>query len=354
MSIPTSDPLNVASDLRASQGTRATGAGADDSMPTTDAATDRAADEITDEATGLPFEQWSARQVMAHHAKTFFWASRLLPGDVRDDIEVLYAFCRYVDDVADETDDGARHLERILRDFEAGSSATTHIAAFLELAQRRQIDLECPRELIRGAQTDLTQVRIADERALLRYSYRVASTVGLMFCAVAGVTDREPLAYAIDLGIAMQLTNIARDVCEDYAIDRVYLPATWIDPQRIARAVRDADPGARVAVLAQVTRLIQLAAQYYRSADRGIPFLPPLARWAVLTASRAYEGIGDRIVANPDRYWQGRVYTRKRYKLAWTVGAAAYIAAGRTSELPHDAHEANLHAALDGLPHAQH
>jgi phytoene synthase len=297
------------------------------------------------------YQHWSAQQVMSHHAKTFYWASRLLPSELRRDIEVLYAFCRTVDDLVDECADGAEQLESVLRDLDREQSDMPHIAAFLNMAERRGINLDCARELIHGARSDLEHVRIPDQRELLRYSYRVASTVGLMFCAVAEVRDPKALPYAIDLGVAMQLTNIARDVVEDFQRDRIYLPASWIEHQHVATAVGDQDSTSRQVVFREILHLIHLADDYYRSADRGLPFLPPVVRWAVLTASRTYEAIGKRIIAKQQRYWDGRVYTQRRYKLAWTLRAATVIGAGRLSNRPLNGHDASLHTLLAGLPH---
>ncbi len=303
------------------------------------------------------FSLWTPRRVMAHHAKTFFWASRLLPRRVQPGIEVLYAFCRFVDDVADETGSiPATHaaLSRIRDDLSRGESRLPPVSAFLDLARKHDVDIRIAQELVAGAASDIDAVRMTDERDLLRYCYRVASTVGLMVCGVLDVRDKQALAYAIDLGLAMQMTNIARDVVEDLARDRVYLPATWAPAETVAQAIHTRDDAARPTVLAAVHRLLDLSHNYYRSADHGMCYLPYGARWAIMTSSRAYEAIGKVIRGRGSRYFEDRAYTRKRLKLWYTLKAITLIG---TQPVFRDTvmaprHRAELHWALDGLPHA--
>ena len=297
-----------------------------------------------------------AERVMARHAKTFYWANRLMPADYRRDLWNVYAFCRGADDAADETPDRAEARALIARmrgELLRESSSDPALAGFLDVVRRRRMPLGIPLELLAGVESDIGAVRIPDERELLRYAYRVASTVGLMVCHVTGVQSPQAHAYAIDLGLAMQLTNIARDVAEDFENDKVYLPATWIAPARVEAAVRG-DAPARREVEAAVRRLLALADRRYRSSDFGIRYLPRWSRWGILTASRCYEAIGGVVTARGPRYWDGRCATGKAAKAVRTVGALAtalfvpkYAAWGRAR--PHDP---ALHVALDGLPGA--
>lgn len=302
-------------------------------------------------------ETWSPRAVMARHARTFYWASRLMPAAQRRDIESLYAFCRYIDDTADESDSPdatSAALTKIEEDLMHGASDLPPVREFLAVARRRRIDVDCGILLVRGAASDRGAVRIADEGELLRYSYRVASTVGLMFSAIVDVHGRNALAHAIDLGLAMQLTNIARDVVEDFHRDRIYLPRTWIDPERVAVAITTRDAAARRETRAAIVRLVRLAGTYYRSADAGMRYLPGWSRWAALTASRAYEAIGERVLRRGEEFWDSRTSIGAAAKLLHTLGAAWRVVADvryrDISRAPR--HQAVLHAALAGLPHA--
>lgn len=266
----------------------------------------------------------SSHEVMARHARSFRLASWFLAPSVRDDAAVLYAFCRAVDDAADE----ATSRQEALRDLaalEAGLSGDGPLVARLvgELSDRRGVSRAAAVELIAGARSDLEVVRVATDEELLRYAYRVAGTVGLMMCPLLGADGERARVRAVDLGIAMQLTNICRDVKEDAAISRVYLPET-----RLARAgtssseiVRGVAPPAAVAAV--VSDLLDLADRYYASADVGVRELPPRSRLAVLVASRVYRAIGTKLRERGCDPLQGRVVVSPLGKLASASAAVA-------------------------------
>jgi phytoene synthase len=160
---------------------------------------------------------------------------------------------------------------------------------------------------------------------LVRYCYRVASTVGLMMCELLGVEHMdEARPFAIDLGIAMQLTNICRDVAEDYGEDRIYLPAELVDAGLVERAVAGHRP-ARDRTRDAVTELLRLAERYYRSADQGMAYLPGAARAAILVASRNYEAIGRRILQQGPEAWSERAATSRWDKVRNTARALAQL-----------------------------
>lgn len=192
---------------------------------------------------------------------------------------------------------------------------------------------------------------MADDAELVRYCYRVASTVGLMMCGVLGVRCREALPHAIDLGIAMQLTNICRDVAEDAARGRVYLPAerlrsAGIDPEDVVRGTADPERVASV-----VRSVLALADRYYRSADGGMRDIPWRFRPAILVASRTYRAIGVRLRRR--RPTAGRTVVPWPEKLAWSAAAvAASLRPAILGITPRWAHDRALHQALRGLPGA--
>ena len=166
----------------------------------------------------------------------------------------------------------------------------------------------------------------------LDYCYRVAGAVGLMMAHVMGVRRPDILDRACDLGIAFQLTNIARDVIEDAAIGRVYLPADWLREARIP-ASELMHPRHRAALARVVSRLLREAEPYYASAAFGIAHLPPRSAWAIATAHRVYRAIGIEVARRGAAAWQDRVATSPAAKLGAMIGggtgALAAIASRR-------------------------
>jgi len=218
---------------------------------------------------------------------------------------------------------------------------------FLDVSDRRGIPVGVACELVEGVRRDLGEVRIADEGELLRYCYRVASTVGIMICHVMGV-PRDGLRFAVDLGVAMQLTNIARDVEEDAAAGRVYLPGTWIDAERVFAAA-GGDGGAARRVARSVGDLLDLADRYYRSADRGMHYLPRAARPGILAASRNYEAIGRVVRGKGVRVVRERARTgvlRKASGTVRAVGASIRCEADAWRAMPHDD---SLHVMIEPM-----
>lgn len=296
----------------------------------------------------------ASRDVMARKARTFYRASLLLPAATRADAAVVYALCRELDDTADEADDpaaAALALDRLHGEACGALSPRPLVASFLEAAERLELPIESAVELIRGVRSDLEAVRIRDDHELLRYCYRVASTVGLLMCGVLEVRSRAARPHAVDLGVAMQLTNIARDVAEDAARNRVYLPRIRLEGAGVdadALPAGTADPRAVARVVADI---LELADQYYHSADGGMRDIPWRPRQAILVASRTYRAIGVRLRRNACDALAGRTVVPWPEKLFW--GSRA-IAAGISPHIlglaPRRAHDPTLHRALRGLP----
>jgi phytoene synthase len=298
----------------------------------------------------------ASHEVFRRKARTFWWAGLLLPRDVRDDAATVYAFCREVDDAADESVDHAYAklaLEALSNEVSGRAEPRPLVAEFRAVALRRELPLEAAEELIAGVRGDLEAVRVADDAELVRYCYRVASTVGLMMCAVLGVRRREALPHAVDLGIAMQLTNICRDVAEDAARGRVYLPAerlrrAGVDPESLLHGQA---PAARVSKV--VASMLELADSYYRSADGGMRDIPWRFRPAILVASRTYRAIGVRLRRASSDALAGRTVVPWPEKLAWGVRAVgASLRPAMLGLTPRWTHDRSLHQALRGLPGA--
>src|SRR5215204_2242647 len=244
----------------------------------------------------------ACRTVMHANASTFSLAARLLPAERRRATFALYGLFRTLDDLVDETDDGTLARGRALMElgrwrawFETPESAAPDhpiVPAFHDAVTRYSIPMRYFVELIDGLECDLASRRYADFGELALYCYRVASTVGLAMCAVLGTTSPRATVPAVELGVAMQLTNILRDVREDAEHGRVYLPqdeliaAGWSD-QRLLDS--DVDEALRVLIQRQAAR----ARAYYGRGLAGLKYLSPDARFAILVAARAYAGILD-------------------------------------------------------------
>ena len=291
-----------------------------------------------------------SQAVMAQHGRTFRMASRFLGAADAEAIFDLYAFCRELDDLVDEERGPARKLALNTVEFElrAGLSDRPSIVAFLHRMEAVEMPLELPLLLIDGLRSDLDPVAFSSEEDLLGYAYRVAGTVGLMFCHLIGVTRQEALPYAIDLGIGMQLTNIARDVLEDARRGRVYLPESLLGGPLSAQAIAAPTRPVSARVSQAIRDLVALAGRYYRSADAGFRYLPLRARLAALSASRAYERIGLELVQQGAAYEQGRHVVPPPRRAA--VMASALLGTGFGSLMSRRAHDAQLHRSLHGLP----
>jgi phytoene synthase len=288
-----------------------------------------------------------ADQMLAAKGRSFHWARHLLDSNHTDRVTRLYGFCRRVDDLADETNAPSAAHEALValdRAFEAGASSDPLTVDALRLMEECRIDTAIPRLLIDGVSGDLQAVAIADVPELLRYCYRVAGTVGLMMSAALDASDTAAAApHAIDLGIAMQLTNLCRDVADDAQAGRRYVPASLISSIGPARLV---DPLRADRALAQhaVLRLLDLADVYYASGEDGLRYLPPRAGRAILVAARIYRAIGTRLRQRHGDAWSGRVSVGVPAKAAIT---ARTLLSRRRPYRPHDP---SLHAALAGLP----
>jgi len=245
----------------------------------------------------------------AKGSKSFYLATRFFPPDLAEAAHAVYWFCRYTDDLVDECptiDQGRRELEHWAESLTSATRSVSEsdsplLQVFLDTVNRYQIPLSYAFELIEGMRMDLNQTRYETFDDLRVFCYRVASVVGLMMCCVIGFEDsgnrERALPHAIDLGIAMQLTNILRDVGEDLQRNRIYLPAEEMKmfgySEEDLRACRRNEAFSRLMTL-QANR----AHQYYERGNAGIDLLHPSGRFAVKMASDVYREILMRIEAS--------------------------------------------------------
>jgi phytoene synthase len=236
------------------------------------------------------------RRILRAGSRSFFLASLALPRRVRRAASALYAMCRVADDAVDEPRSSlaavARLEERIDRAFRGAPADHPVDRSFADVVQAFRIPRAVPTAMLEGFRWDLEGRRYAELADLEAYAVRVASTVGTMMTLVMGVRDPVTLARASELGVAMQLTNVARDVGEDARNGRVYLPLSWlaeegVDPDAFLRAPRFVPGIGRV-----VARLLAAADVLYARADAGIAALPRACRPAIHLARLFYSDIG--------------------------------------------------------------
>ncbi|MEM0907150.1 MAG: phytoene/squalene synthase family protein [Pseudomonadota bacterium] len=258
-----------------------------------------------------------ARASIAQGSKSFAAAARLLPAHTRDDVSKLYAWCRHCDDVIDGQVLG--HGEQLVVDaggkladlrnktdaaLEGRATGEAVFDGFGPVARTHGITPRLAHDLLDGFQKDVAQERYPSPDALIHYCYGVAGSVGVMMALVLGVKpdDADTLDRACDLGLAFQMTNIARDVVADAHAERVYLPTSWLDEAGVAptpEAVRAAEN--KDAVFQVASRLVSAAEDYYQSADVGVARLPFRSAWAIASASTVYRAIGEaRRTAGPE------------------------------------------------------
>jgi len=283
-----------------------------------------------------------ASDVIAKGSKSFASAARLFAVDKRESVHQLYVWCRHCDDEIDGETLGygdtpfdrplaAARLEDLraaTADAIAGRARTGPFLALQDVIAKHAIPPQYPLDLIAGMAMDVEGAPFETIDDVLRYSYHVAGSVGVMMAIILDVRDRPTLQRASDLGIAFQLTNIARDVVSDAERGRVYLPATWlleagVSPENVA----DAD--ARPHVFPVAARLLQLGDSYYRSASVGIDRLPVRSAWAIGSALRIYSSIGEQLLHRGPRAWSSRIATGKAAKLGLTALAAVDVLSGR-------------------------
>ena len=294
----------------------------------------------------------NADSLLARKGLSFHWARRWMTSTHAARATRLYGFCRYVDDLADEIDAGETHavdprfaLDLVAQEIVSGISKNPVVADAIALMRECGIQPALMLSFVEGIRSDLNSVRIADEAALLRYCYQAAGTVGSMMCRMLGCDDPAALRHAIDLGIAMQLTNICRDVATDAAMGRRYLPASMVGevaPFDLVAPTLALQPRVR----ACVGELLNTADRYYRSGEAGLAHLPLGARGSILVAARVYRAIGTQLRQNGHAYWLGRTVVPQRSKRAVTLQALLTAPLRATFWAPPQHHDATLHSAL--------
>ena len=286
----------------------------------------------------------SSKQVLARHGKSFYWASLFLGHKLADRAARLYEFCRFVDDIADGD---LPHRHETLADISANlkgidSSAGPEAKAFLELACEVNISMNAATELLDGMLLDQQPTAVKDQAELLRYCHAVAGTVGLMMCRILDCKHPRADQFAIDLGVAMQLTNIARDVLEDAKMGRRYLPEQWVN--FTAAELATGDIRYQQPTSAAIEKLLHLADKYYKSALLGIQLLPFRSRFSITVALQVYRQIGVLLRRRKFAWWKGRVVVNKVEKILLSTYSLLDLIPKTVPP-----HQSELHHSLKGL-----
>lgn len=288
-------------------------------------------------------EDWErCRQIARHHGRSFYLASKMLPTARRRAVLSAYAYCRIADDIVDRAgEEGSGAATEALRawNHQLVEPRDPVAVAFAHTRKAYNIPTEPIMDLLTGVEMDLSTSRYDDWTALHRYCYHVAGTVGLIVAPIFGCEDSRALEQASDLGIAMQLTNILRDVKEDAEMGRLYLPVDELlefdlDPD----AVLAGEPGPRFPEL--MAYQIARARSLYANAGRGVPALTPSGRMATLAASHLYSRILNEIEAMNYDVFAGRAYVRAQGKVASLSRATASFVRMAPSRRPKE----GLHA----------
>ena len=245
-----------------------------------------------------------SKNYLSIYAKSFNWAGFFLPKKTYQKCSILYDFCRSLDDIADQDldlDIKIKQFNKFKNKFVSKNTDDQIVNRMQDLIYNCKISEKIVYDLFDGVESDLKkEVKINSEKELIIYSYRVAGTVGLMMAKILNVEGENSLRAAIDLGIAMQLTNIARDVVEDNKINRKYIDSSFNS----------------------IKSTLMTAETFYKSSFSSISNIPISCRFAILVARRVYRQIGYKILetGNIENYNQsGKIYVSNFGKFIQTI-----------------------------------
>lgn len=287
------------------------------------------------------------RQILEGGSKSFARAASLLEPTTRAGAYQLYAWCRHCDDVIDgqtlghgqQRDDPARQAERLAvlhdmteRAFRGEPVDGLVFQGIARVVEQHGIPRDHPFELLAGMAMDVEGRRYRTFEELRPYCYRVAGVVGVMMAHIMGIKDQPTLQRAEDLGTAMQVTNISRDVIDDARIGRVYLPLDWLAEAGVPDE-EVGDPRHREKIVQVVGRLLAKGDDYYRSADTGIAHLTFRNAWSITAARLIYSDIGAVLRRRGTRAWDDRAFVGTGRKVWWMARALGRTLAGRVGSV---------------------
>ncbi|MDE2423874.1 MAG: squalene/phytoene synthase family protein [Betaproteobacteria bacterium] len=262
-----------------------------------------------------------AEKVLFNKGKSFYWASYLLNKQHAERAARLYYLCRYIDDIGDEgsSDEISRQLLLKVKDaIHSNYSDNEILIDGIDLINECEIDKLYFYDLIEGVISDTYNVRVEDQSQLLRYCYQVAGTVGLMMTKILNTPHEAAYPFAVDLGIAMQLTNICRDVKLDAMMNRRYIPANFINNLEPSSLINPSEQD-KVLIVTAIYNMLSLAEKYYESGRKGLSYLPLRARLSILVAAQIYREIGRELIRQNGEYWHHRITISAFKKLLITI-----------------------------------
>ena len=284
-----------------------------------------------------------ARLAIKHGSQSFSAAARLFDPETRERAWLLYAWCRRCDDIADnqvmggelgdqsDLDSRLAHIRRLTaKAFEGKPTGDPAFDALGIVASEVGLTPAMAEDVIAGFALDAEDWRPRTEADMMRYCYHVAGAVGVMMAVVMGVDpeDRDTLDRANDLGLAFQLSNIARDIVEDDAAGRCYLPLEWLVEQDIEPG-QHTKPHHREELAEMAARLVKLVEKHEAAARVGAERLPFRSRWAVLSAARIYGAIGRKVRSRGTEAWNSRTFVPRWEKALYGVRASLSAAINR-------------------------
>ena len=245
------------------------------------------------------------KEVLKDHAKSFYFAGLLLDKNTLNDASVLYAFCRQLDDAADEGTDNVTKLNSLITDYKKSSSENQVNNAFKKLQDKYELDQIFINDLMDGIKADLSFEQPNNLKDLIMYSYQVAGTVGGLMAKILGANDQNAWKFAIDLGIGMQLTNIARDIKEDAINKRIYIPKDMLGDVTHQNILDDSN---KDQVFKATESILKIADQYDESGLKGIFHIPHKNKFSILVAAHLYRSIGNKVLKNKSEFLKMRSY----------------------------------------------
>lgn len=252
------------------------------------------------------------------YGKSFYWAGKFLEKEVFEDCSTLYAFCRVIDNLVDKKSNSKTNVRKFIKDYQSQNSKIQVNKEFKKIETKYQIPKKYINDLFYGINLDTKTVKIKSTKEIIKYSYYVAGTVGAMMSYIFQTSNPQAIKHAINLGIAMQLTNISRDVLKDAYLNRIYLPENMLNEEITANDIIKKKFNKKHLFLV-IKKIIFLSEKYYDNGNIGIKYLPKKVKFPIFLASSLYRSIGKKIFSsNYNRYFLDRTYLNFMEKIIIT------------------------------------
>jgi phytoene synthase len=252
------------------------------------------------------------------YGKSFYWAGKFLEKEVFEDCSTLYAFCRVIDNLVDKKSNSKTNVKKFIKDYQSQNSKIQVNKEFKKIETKYQIPKKYINDLFYGINLDTKTVKIKSTKEIIKYSYYVAGTVGAMMSYIFQTSKPQAIKHAINLGIAMQLTNISRDVLKDAYLNRIYLPKNMLNEEITAKDIIKKKFNKKHLFLV-IKKIIFLSEKYYDNGNIGIKYLPKKVKFPIFLASSLYRGIGKKIFSSSyNRYFLDGTYLNFMEKIIIT------------------------------------